>query len=79
MLESDKKSKIKKHKQVMEKLAQRLNSFDEYNKGITKKGQPLGIMALPGAKSSDAQKFEEGAKTQIKLENKITMKMLQAK
>lgn len=80
MLDSDKKSKLKKHKQVMDKLAQRLTSFEEYNKGVTKKGQPLGVMAQHGAKSSEMmQKSEEGAKTQIKLDNKITMKMLQAK
>ena len=45
MLDSEtKRSTLKKHKTVMEKLYLRLKSFEEYNKGITKKGVPLSIM-----------------------------------
>ena len=44
MFETDKKYK-KKHKEIMDKLQQRLTSFQEYNKGITRKGQPLSILS----------------------------------
>ena len=64
MFDSDKKNKLKKHRQVMEKLFQRLTSFEEYNQGIAKKGQPIGILSVPNkpaVSSKDASNSEEEA------------------
>jgi len=87
MFDSDKKNKLKKHRQVMEKLFQRLTSFEEYNQGIAKKGQPLSILQVPskpaGSIKDVPNSIEEEAiaeKMKQKMSQvKITKKQLQAK
>ena len=87
MFDSDKKNKLKKHRQVMEKLFQRLTSFEEYNQGIAKKGQPLSILQVPSKPAVSTKDVPSSAEEEAIAEKmkqkmsqmKITKKQLQAK
>ena len=49
----DVKNRQKLQKKVLEKLETRLKFFDDYDRGITKKGQPLAILQGGKAPAAD--------------------------